>query len=118
MTGPDRLPLLAGRTCCTRCNRRMEVRSAAGFRWYTCRCPRRIAVEDLDGIVLGLVYEHRRLLGERRFLTLDDEPAMIGEFVAEVRVGLDWSRPAVRWAGDPAPSSGAQLRPGPGREWG
>jgi len=77
----------------------MVIRAAAGFSWYECGCPRRIAVEDLDGIVLGLAYEHCRQLGDREFLTLDDEPAMIDRLVVAVHVGLDWSHPTVDWRG-------------------
>jgi hypothetical protein len=93
--------MLAERVHCIRCNTPMATRSAAGFQRYVCPCPRSIAVEDLDGIVLGLTYEHRRQLGEREFLALDDEPTMIDRLVVEVRVGLDWSRPTVDWTSNP-----------------
>lgn len=90
--------MLAERLDCTRCETTMAVRFTNPFRWYTCRCPRRIAVDDLDGIVLGLAYEQRRRISDREFLTLDDEPAMIARIVVKVHIGLDWSRPSVEWA--------------------
>ncbi|WFE53034.1 hypothetical protein [Micromonospora sp. WMMD1155] len=54
-------------------------------------------MDDLDCIVLGLAYEHRRRVSDREFLTLDEEPAMIARIVARVYVGPDWSRPTVEW---------------------
>lgn len=93
-------PVLAERVHCIRCNTAMAIRTAAGFCWYECGCPRRIAVEDLNGIVLGLAYEHCRQLGDREFLTIDDESAMIDRLVVAVRVGLDWAHPTVDWRGD------------------
>ena len=93
--------MLAERVSCSRCDTPMLVEAANGFRGYVCNCPRRIAVDDLDAIVVGLAYEHRRQLGDREFLTLDEEPAMINRLVVAVRVGLDWSQPTVRWAIQP-----------------
>jgi hypothetical protein len=89
--------MLAERLDCTRCETTMVVRVISPFRWYTCRCRRRIAVDDLDGIVLGLAYEQRRRVSDREFLTLDDEPAMIVRVVARVRIGPDWTRPTIEW---------------------
>ena len=97
MTGLNRPAMLADRVCCTRCDTIFRIQTATGFHCYVCQCPRRIGVDDLDGIVLGLAYEHRRQLGDREFLTLDDEPTMIGRLVGVVRIGLDWSRPIVDW---------------------
>lgn len=105
MAGLNGTPMLAERVYCSRCGTAMVIQTAVGFRWYACGCPRRIAVEDLDGIVLGLAYEYRRQLGDREFLTLDDEPTMIDRLVVSVRVGLDWSRPTVDW-------TNAAARPG------
>lgn len=108
MTGLSRPAMLADRVRCTRCGRFFRIRSAVGFHWYMCQCPRRISVDDLDGIVLGLAYEHRRQLDDREFLTLDDEPTMIHRLVVVVRVGLDWSRPTVDWV-----SAATHQRPTP-----
>jgi hypothetical protein len=100
-------PLLDARFHCSRCHTKFVVRTAANLRWYACSCPRRISVLDIDGIVIGLAYEHRRRLGEREFLALDDELAMVSRLVAEVRVGVSWSRPTVRWtADDPSAARG------------
>ncbi len=96
--------MLDNRVHCSRCESRMALETAVDFRWYTCQCPRRIPVEDLDRIVLGLAYEHRRQLGDHEFLTLDDEPSMIERHVAGVRVGLDWSRPTVDWTSSARPT--------------
>lgn len=84
----------------------MDTAAEVGLRWYTCECPRRIAVEDLDHIVLGLAYEHRRRLGDREFLTLHDETAMIARLVISVRIGPDWSKPIVQWSDSAANSNG------------
>ncbi len=110
MTGLSRPAMLPERVCCTRCDTFFRIRSASGFHWYVCQCPRRISVDDLDGIVLGLAYEHCRQLGDREFLTLDDEPTMILRLVVVVRVGLDWSRPTVEWV-----SAATHPRPVPRR---
>jgi hypothetical protein len=99
VAGLNDAPILAERVQCVRCKKAMVIRTAVGFRWYECECPRRIAVEDLDAIVLGLAYEHCRQLGDREFLTLDDEPAMIDRLVVAIHVGLDWSHPTVDWLG-------------------
>lgn len=97
MAGLNDTPILADRVQCIRCETAMVIRTAVGFCWYECECPRRIALEDLDAIVLGLAYEHCRQLGGREFLTLDDELAMIDRLVVAVHVGLDWSSPSVDW---------------------
>jgi hypothetical protein len=97
VAGLNDTPILTERVQCIRCKTAMAVRTAVGFCWYECKCPRRIAVEDLDAIVLGLAYEHCRQLGDREFLTLDDEFAMMDRLVVTVHVGLDWSHPTVDW---------------------
>jgi hypothetical protein len=93
------MPMLVGRVYCSRCAAQMVTGSAGGFSWYACDCPRRIAVDDLDGIAIGLTYEYRRTLGDRQSMKLDDEPAMLNELVEAVHVGLDWSRPKIDWIG-------------------
>ncbi len=98
MTGIVRPAMLADRLFCSRCKTSMHFDSDAGFRWYVCQCPRRVAVDDLDRIVVGLTYEYRRQLGDREFLTLDEESVMISRLVVTVQVGLDWSQPIVHWA--------------------
>ena len=110
MAGLNDTPVLAERVQCIRCETAMVIRTTVGFCWYECECPRRIAVEDLTAIVLGLAYEHCRQLGDREFLILDDELAMIDQLVVTVHVGLDWSHPTVDWRGTAARLPGAGER--------
>lgn len=97
VAGHNDTPILADRVQCIRCKTAMVIRTAVDFSWYECECPRRIALEDLDAIVLGLAHEHCRQLGDRKFLTLDNELEMIDRLVVTVNVGLDWSSPTVDW---------------------